>query len=353
MLIELHCTCGHRQALSPEKLPPKVRCSACKNALKFCGSVRNLSDVKWLTVGGQTGAPRLAIPIPLGVAVTLGRSPSGWLSLPGEDIEDAQTELQVAEDGRVLVKHMAGDGGTWINRARVVEGVLGEKDRLRIGPYVMGLLTHDAIIASVQAMLEDDVEVEVEVEVEDSGPKAKGGRGKRREADEDADLEREVRRASVDDDDAGGLIDYQSGWSTGQKIRMVVSVALILGVTGYLAKGYFFPPISEEMPSETIFFCPADGTPVRSEWSASSGAPKCPVCGQRCVGELKYKSEVTPAAARAAQAATTQAAPAEKSTAEVAASQPTTKPVKKRSSKKKSTKKKRKPRKKPESGGSN
>ena len=350
MLIELHCSCGHRQALSPEKLPPKVRCSACKNALRFCGSVRNLTDVKWLTVGGQTGAPRLAVPIPVGIGLTLGRSPSGWLSLPGEDIEDSQTELQIGEDGRVLVKHMAGDGGTWINRARIVEGVLGEKDRLRIGPYVMGLLTHDAIIASVQASIEEDVEVEIE----ESGPKAARGKGKRSEPEDDADLDREVRRASADEGDDGGLVDYQSGWSTGQKIRMVVSVALILGVSGYLAKGYFFPPISEEMPSETVFYCPADGTPVKSEWSATAGAPKCPVCGQRCVGELKYKSQVTPAAARAAQAPTTQAAASEKSAAEVAASQPTTKPVKKKSGSKKrsSKKKKKKPTKKPESGGS-
>jgi hypothetical protein len=353
MLIELHCSCGHRQAMSPEKLPPKVRCSACKQALQFCGSVRKLSDVKWLTVGGQTGAPRLAVPIPVGIGLTLGRSPSGWLSLPGEDIEDAQTELQIAEDARVVVKHLAGDGGTWINRARIVEGVLCDKDRLRIGPYVMGLLGHDAIIASVQASIEDDVEVEVEIE--DSAPKAARGKAKRSEPEDDADLDREVRRASADEGDDGGLVDYQSGWSTGQKIRMVVSVALILGVTGYLAKGYFFPPISEEMPSETVFYCPADGTPVKSEWSASAGAPKCPVCGQRCVGELKYKSEVTPAAARAAQAPTTQAAPSEKSAVEVAASQPTTKPVKKKSSSKKrsSKKKKKKPTKKPESGGSN
>lgn len=293
MLIELHCPCGLRQPLSPEKVPAKVRCSACKTVLQFAPSGQAKDQTLWLSVGGQTGAPRLAVPMPIGLPLTLGRSPKCWMSIPGDEIEDIQAEIQIGEGNRVEVKHLAGDSGTWINRARVAAGVLSEDDKLRIGPYVLRRVAHSAVVASTQAALEPDVEVEVEVEA-DEPPAAESRpsrtrRGRRETTDEDIDFREEEAPAS---DGREELIDYREGWSGGQKIRLIVSIVLILAASGYLAKAFFFPTISNEMPDQTVFYCPVDGTAVHAEWTASAGAPICPNCGQRCLGELKYQAEV-------------------------------------------------------------
>ena len=291
MLIELHCPCGLRQPLSPEKVPAKVRCSACKKVLQFAQSGQAKDETLWLAVGGQTGEPRLAVPMPIGLPLTLGRSPKCWLSVPGDEIEDLQAEITVGDGGRVEVKHLAGDSGTWINRARIATGVLWENDKLRIGPFVMRLLAHNAVLAATQAALEPDVVVEIET---DEAPPAesRGARKKRapvEAADEDFDFRDEQAPASDARED---LIDYREGWSGGQKIRLIVCIVLILAASGYLAKAFFFPAVSEEMPDQTVFYCRVDGTAGQGDWPASAGAPICPNCGQRCLGELKYKAEV-------------------------------------------------------------
>lgn len=296
MLIEFHCTCGHRQPLTVDKLKPSLKCAACKEVRAFVSKGSRVESVTWLALGGQTGPPRLAVPVPVGVAMRIGRAASGFLCLPGEEVEEAQTELCVEEDGRVHVKHLAGDSGTWINRAKILTGIFGMEDRLRIGPYVMRLMTHGAVQQQLEVGIEPEVIIEAEAEVE---PRARRKPGRRRPHD----AEPEVIIEEADEEvvaPADDLSPEDGRWSTGQKVRMVASALVVLAAAVFLGRSYIWPPVSDEMPVETTFYCPADGIPVKGRWTAASGAPICPQCGQRCVGELKYKAEPTDAPPEAA-----------------------------------------------------
>lgn len=287
MLIEFHCTCGHRQALAPDKLKPALRCSACKSTLRFVAEGKKMDAVSWLAVGGQSGAPRLAVPIPVGATLKLGRAVSGWLALPGEEIDETQTELRIEDDGKLHVKHLSGDGGTWINRAKIITGILGAEDKLRVGPYVMRLMTQATVQESLAATIEP--EVIVETEESDEAEAAPAARSKRRRAalaDPEVLIEEDEYEATDEESDPG------EKWSKGQKIRIAVSGVLILAAGCFLMRSFIWPPVSDEMPHETDFYCPVDGNVVRGAWTAAAGAPICPVCGQRCVGELKYKPEL-------------------------------------------------------------
>lgn len=303
MLIEFHCTCGHRQPLEVAKLKAAVRCSACKSTLQYVLAAKRLDSVIWLTVGGQTGPPRLAVPVPVNVALSVGSSAAGFLSLPGEEISESHAELKIEEDGRLLVKHVAGDSGTWINRAKIITGVLGKEDRLRVGPYVIRRQTTAALTEQASASLEPEVVVEIEA---DEAPRKKPGRRRPINDEPEVIVEVEDEATSVDPP-TGDEPDYrEDGWTGRQKIRAGVCAVLILAAAGYLAKTYFMPSVSAEMPELTVFYCPADGSAVRGKWSSATGAPICPQCGQRCVGELKYKAEPTdtPPPAATSQSAT-------------------------------------------------
>lgn len=291
MLIEFHCGCGHRRPLGVEKLKASHRCEACKTTFRFAGESKSVESVVWLAVGGQKGPPRLAVPMPREIAVPLGSSARGFLSLPGEEISDVHAEVKIEVDGRLHVKHVAGDSGTWINRAKIITGVVGPNDRLRIGPYVMRILT----TREVTEMSSEEESPEVVVEEETETPPPRPGRRGRAARSEPEEIAETAGAAEAEEDSpTGDEPDYrEEGWTRGQRVRAGVSVLLIVLAAGYVAKTYFWPAVSAEMPEQTVFYCPADGTPVRGQWTSASGAPMCPQCGQRCVGELKYKAEPT------------------------------------------------------------
>lgn len=288
MLIEFHCTCGHRRPLEPAKLKPSLRCDACKAVLSFLAKDRKIDDAVWLTLGGQTGGPRLAVPVPVGEALHIGRSVSGFLALPGEEIEEAQTELRLEEDGRLLVRHLSGDSGTWINRARIITGVLGPSDKLRVGPYILRRMSHAEVREAATVRLEPEIIVGVDARDDEAEP-SDFARSRRRgkkigpEVIVEEETEDEIALSSEPDADRR--------WTKGQRIRVALCGVLILAAGLFLARSFLWPALSEEMPRETDFYCPVDGNVVRGTWTAAHGAPICPQCGQRCVGQLKYKEE--------------------------------------------------------------
>jgi len=262
MHTELHCPCGYYQPLEADRLKAAFRCDRCGAELRFWSDPRGGADAAcWLTVGGRTGPPRLAVPIPIAVALTIGGGPANWLAIPAEGVDERQAELRMDTPMRLAVRHLGGDGRTWINRARVYTGVVKEGDALRIGPYHMRLASGAALVLDGEGR-EPDVVVE-----EGEEPPPEGD--------------------SVAED--LGAAAAESGWTVGQKVRATACLVLILAAGVYLARTLVWPGVSADMPQETEFRCPVDGTRFRARWD--DAAPKCPQCGQLCIGLLKYKSE--------------------------------------------------------------
>lgn len=252
-----------------------MRCGGCKAEHRFVPPGVEIGRSRWLIIGGQDGSARLAAPIPINEPLRVGRSAALWLSLPGEDVADEQAELLLRSDGRLEVRHLAGDGGTWIDRAKIAKGVLVEGKHLLIGPYVLRMAPHTKVRAVLAAASEPEVIIE--------------------EGDGGGEEEVETPGGAGDIAAAGG--GGWRNWTKGQRVRAAICALVVLSGGALLAKSYVWPSVSEEMPTDTVFYCPVDGTEVRGRWTSSSGAPVCPRCGQRCVGELKYKPEITGPAA--------------------------------------------------------
>jgi len=219
-------------------------------------------DVRFLLVGGSKAPPRLAVPVPVGVRLTIGRAAGCWLTLPGDAVEENHTEL-ILQDARLRVKHVGPAGGTWINRARIAEGVLREDDTLVIGPYRLQLGRQGSLPAA-QGSDVPDVILEEEQPIE-------------------AVDEEEPQAAT---DEALSRADEQAPKQT---LKWAVCIVAIVGALGSLSWWWLAPRFSKEMPTGTVYHCPVDGTVFRGEWRG--GPPKCPQCGALCLGTLRYKSE--------------------------------------------------------------
>jgi hypothetical protein len=198
----------------------------------------------------------------MGIRLTIGRGAECWLTLPGEEVEERHAELML-QDARVRVKHLGRSGATWINRARIAEGVLRENDTLAIGPYRLRLGRQAELDNAAPAILSEGL---------NEGPEDEP------EADEEAAHDAVA--------ETPGLIDEQAPRQT---LRWTISIAATVGAMGFLGWWWLAPRFSSDMPSETVYRCPGDGTVFRAEWR--SGPPKCPQCGALCLGSLRYKSE--------------------------------------------------------------
>ncbi len=259
MLTEFHCPRGHRRAIEPRALKAKVRCHSCGQTVSFRQRGEGPGETRWLVVGGSDGPPRLAVPIPMGETLKVGSGSDCWLALPGDDVAGVHAELTLREEDRQLaVRHVGGASGSWIDAAKVLTGVLHEGEEvLRIGAYQIALCSQ-ALLPSVEGA---DIP-EVVIEEDDEGAKP-----------DEAEEAEEFRRPYV-----------ASELTLGQSIRRVACVLVIVVVGAYITRSVLFPGVPPEMPKETEFRCPADGTVFRAGWSSTP--PKCPSCGQYCYGSM-------------------------------------------------------------------
>ncbi len=281
MLTKLHCPCGHHQPVEPAKLKPQVRCKQCRQALSFRPSGASPEETFWLAVGGSSGPPRLAVPVPLGITLKIGRATDCWLVLPGDDIAEAQVEVTLQPDRRLTVRHLGGDSGTWINRARIISGVLRAEDTLRMGSYLLRLRTQTSLPKTDGADLPAVVVVEEELPAEAPGYTETG-------------------------ESLEGSDQFADG-TGGGRARLVVCIVIVVAAAIYWVSSMAGSGLSPDMPLETAYHCPVDGTVWRASWS--DGPPKCPDCGQLCFGSISYQPKPTsrPATSTAPAAAKTAA----------------------------------------------
>ncbi len=263
MLTETHCVCGHCQEVDPAKFQPQVTCPKCGQVCEF-GKTRGEKGPRWLVVGGKTGPARLAVAVPRGVTLTIGRAADAWLILPGDDVADSNTEVELQDDLRLSVKHLEKEGATWIGRARIISGVLGDADEMRIGQYVIRLRTSATLEVGAPADV-PDVIVEEGYSDPDEPPEG---------YDRGDSLWRRILPAEA---------------SRGQIIRLWLCVVAILASAGLAVSAVYWPSVSEEMPDDTVYTCPADGTTFRGRWQ--DGPPKCPKCEQLCFGSIRYTAD--------------------------------------------------------------
>lgn len=227
-------------------------------------SFSNGGPVHWLVVDGENGAITLAVPIPLEVTLKIGSANGSWIVLSKEIADDRQAELTYKNGGGLVVRHTAQDKakGTWVNQARILSGVLHDGDVLKIGPWAARLMAHAAVLALGKTV---DRGIVVEEEFE--------------EAEEPA-------AAPVVYDDAA-----ETNQPRFRTLRVTVCIVVFVFAGLYLARFMFWPGVSTEMPTQTTFRCPADGSEIRAGWV--NGPPKCPQCGQLCLGPMRYTPDVT------------------------------------------------------------
>ncbi len=259
MDAEIHCICGEVEAIAPEHLPREHPCRGCGRTLEFFTPGRGADDVRWLLLFDDDGAPRCAVPIPIGVPLALGSADNSWLRLTGPEVRPAHAQLSLTADRRLSVRHVGGPAATWINRARIIEGVLKDGDLLRLGGHQLTAAAHRAALTAARAaggavVVEDEEgESESAVELYPVAPAAAPPAGA-------------VRRRAL--------------W-------IGVTAAAFLGATFSVARTTILPRLNSPMPTETEYRCPADGTTFRAAWA--SKPPACPQCGSPCFGLMKYR----------------------------------------------------------------
>ena len=242
--------------MEPSQLRASMRCPNCGTALNFGGNGRSL----WLVIGGRQGEPRLAVPVPREQKLEVGCKPACFLTLPGDEISEVHAELKLDSNARLTIRHIGDETATWINRSKILEGVLRAEDALFIGPYRLAIRSQADLVSRAAA--------DVIVEDEDGEPAEPAG----------------------DDGEDEIPIPLTEGVKSRQgRIRLGISIAAIVGALGYLGFWLLGPSFSKDMPNQTVYRCPVDGTIIRAEWV--NGPPKCPHCGALCLGNLKYKED--------------------------------------------------------------
>lgn len=259
MLTELHCSCGHLEAIAPEVVKRRMRCKACGATLSYSDG----DPIHWFVIGGDGETAIQAVPIPLEIPLKIGSAAGSWIVLPAEIADDRQVDLALKPDAGLTVRHVGRDKakGTWINQARILSGVLHDGDVLRIGPWTARLMAHSAVLAMSRP-------VDCDVVVEEEGYE---------------------EEAAADSAEPVYVDTAEAGVPRTRTLRITGCIVVIFFAGLYLMRSMIWPGVSTEMPRETTFYCPADGTIFRAAWSA--GPPKCPQCGQICLGPIRYKPE--------------------------------------------------------------
>lgn len=257
MEVTFICPRGHRVPVDPDKLGTATRCPKCGKSIDLLPE-EGLAGVTWLIVARRGQLPHMATPVAAGKKLRIGAAPNLWLHLEGDGIAPAHVEIRLIEAQKIHVRHLAAEGKTWIDRAVVLEGAVGPDNELRIGDYAMRVGSTNVVqrIANADAAPVVVDEGDDWSDAEDERPRA-------------------PRRAS-----------RFSDWSTGLKLRALGLVLLTAASLGFLSWTYFFPSVSAEMPADTAYTCPRDGTEFRGLWS--EGPPKCPSCGALCFGSVRY-----------------------------------------------------------------
>jgi hypothetical protein len=259
MLTKLHCSCGHSEAVAPKAVGRQIRCKACAATLSFSDG----GPVHWFVVGNDGESAECAIPIPLGMPLKIGSAAGSWIVVPSEVADDSQVELTQRPDGGLAVRHQGKDKakGTWINQARILTGVLHDGDVLRLGSWTAQLTAHAAVLAMLKPV---DCDVVVEEAVYEEEPAA---------------------------EPAGPVYTdtVEPGGSRFRTLQVSGCLVVILFAGLYLMRSTIWPGVSSEMPRETTYHCPVDGTVFRAAWTGST--PRCPQCGQLCIGPMRYKAE--------------------------------------------------------------
>lgn len=257
MVTKLHCPCGHQEPVAPSAVKRQVRCKACGATLTFSSGEPAL----WLVVEGMNGTMTLAVPIPLDVPLKIGSAEGSWFGLPRDIADERQVELTLKPEGGLSLRHTGKDKakGTWINQARVLSGVLHVGDVLKIGPWEARVAAHPVVLA-MSKQADRGVIVDEDVQEEED----------------------EKTAAAPVYDDA-----VETGKPRFSALRVTLCLVVIAFAGLYLMRSMIWPGISDDMPRETTYYCPADGSEIRASWS--SGPPKCPQCGQLCLGPMRYK----------------------------------------------------------------
>lgn len=264
MLTEFHCLCGHIKLVDPAALSPSMKCGRCGSTFAFVADSK--TPPKWLFVGNQSGEIQVAVPVPFHAELKIGSDPGGWLQLSGDGIGAVHSQLQLGDDRKLTVKHVGGAAGTWINRCKIVAGVLGEKDELRIGPHRICLATSEAVIAASQVRT---------AEPRTESPETTG-----------YDYDDDTTARPAKDVLSGALLGEGVEFTTKYKVWFVAAALGIVAALGFVVKWAFIPSVSADMPRDTEYRCPVDGTRFRAAWAADP--PKCPTCKQAVLGMVKF-----------------------------------------------------------------
>jgi hypothetical protein len=267
MRTEFHCPCGHIEALQPAKLKNSLRCGKCGAESVYLAKGSKVAKPIWLLLGRADGNAEHAMPVPAGQTLKIGSRDGCWLVLDG--IEPVQTQMTLEPDGRISIKDVANDHNTWINRAKILTGVIGPGDALSIGGWRLAIRGEGKKKPAPPKI--DPAMVEVVVEDDDAT-------GNQPAIDDDATTE------SRDEDISGES-------ARRLKIRSAVSIGILCAAAAYWAWMLGFAASPADMPETTVYRCPADGTLFRGSWQ--EGSAKCPQCGALCFGSLKYKPEST------------------------------------------------------------
>jgi len=263
------CPRGHRTPIDPGIIKAKAYCAKCKKEIDLLPAGDGRAGATWLIVAHRGELPHLATPLPVGKKLKLGAANNLWLRLEGDGVGELHAELQLKEVQRIHVTHRADDGKTWIDKAVVLEGVVGPDNELRIGDYAMRVGSTMVVQRIAKA---DALPVLV---VDEFG-------------DELDEVEPQEKKRARPARSAGRFAE----WSTRQKATLIGATLLTVASLAYLGWVFMYPSVSDQMPADTAYTCPRDGTQFRGAWDA--GPPKCPNCGALCFGSVRYDVSTQP-----------------------------------------------------------
>lgn len=304
MQTEIHCTCGATHPIEPDQVQLGFQCPQCGSVQKFRERDDDVGTIRWLLVGVAGNAPYAAVPIPRGETLKVGRDRRSWLQLEDKAVDAAHAEIRVEPPAKITVKNLSTAAGTWINRCKIYTGVLGEQDEMRIGGYRLAPASHVAIAAGRQAEVSGVV-----IETDESDHYADTPDAESNNVIIESDDPMPVEIISDEDEKrdliSGALLDDTNRQMATRRWMWIGLLAVvILGSLGWYLKSNMFAAVSADMPVETEYRCPIDGTAFRAAWSREP--PACPKCGSRAFGMIAKRMTVTlpsPSSAPASQKA--------------------------------------------------